>query len=731
MTRVTDPSGRSVRLAYDLAGQLRSRTYDNGATVTYEYDAAGRRTAMTDATGTTAYRYDEAGNLTRVTPPGGRWIGYAYDLAGRRTQMTYPDGSTVDYSYDPAGRLTGTAHSTAGSATFTYGEDGRLTGEQLPGGVTRSYGYENGQLTSFQEQGSGNDRSTSLAYDRAGRISAETTDGVTRHFTYDAAGQLLSARTDGGAEERYAYDEVGNRRTSTHEGVERTFTYDAANQLVSRTGGGAPATYTYDAAGRRVKEEDGGTVRTIDYDHRGLAVKVTTTDGTTTRTQDRSYDGDGMLVAVSDNDGASTTTTALAWDRAATLPQVATMTRGGVDTNLVYGNDRAFAVREGESVAFSRDVFGSALRTPATAELVRADGYDAGGRPTGATGHEPAFGYRGELDLDGLLYLRARDYDPATGAFTSTDPLDGRPGDVSEANPYPYAANDPVNQLDPFGLSPIGNGELRLVGMMASWPGSMEWHRSKQRQFGGLMLWSHGGHIPADCLIVVKPCFSSNGRFEPEATAKSHAIRELSNRRLSLWNRLNPLDSPVSDAVHWEVQVPGTDRRFADIIVDDNPDDIHGDIYEGKRWVGERTFWMVETQLIEYINSAYAFGPLLWVRGQELTATNWAVSYEGAPEPGNVRQLFFPPRWVVWAPHKGHIYFAKWNETPLDVQVRAKAISSDPGWFWERLGVPMFPPVRAPAPWSSDQRSSCSSATTWQLEVTTTMVPSTSTGTCS
>jgi hypothetical protein len=155
----------------------------------------------------------------------------------------------------------------------------------------------------------------------------------------------------------------------------------------------------------------------------------------------------------------------------------------------------------------------------------------------------------------------------------------------------------------------------------------------------------HSGGLP----IMVKPCFNGMGGFEAEATAKAHAIRELSNRRLSIWNRLNPLDAPVSDVVHWEVQVPGT-RRLADIVVDDHPGNPHGDIYEGKRWVGERTYWMVETQLVEYINSAYAFGPLLWVRGRELVDTNWAVSYEGAPEPGNVRQLFFPPRWVAWAP---------------------------------------------------------------------------------
>ncbi len=398
-------------------------------------------------------------------------------------------------------------------------------------------------------------------------------------------------------------------------------------------------------------------------------------------------------MALSDGDGGGTTVTRLTWDRAAAIPQVIAMTREGVDIDLVYGQGRAFAVSQGTAVPFSRDVFGSALRTPATADLVRADGYHPDGRAIGAAGHGPAFGYRGELDLDGLLYLRARDFDPDTGAFTSTDPLDGRPGDVSEANPYPYAANDPVNQLDPFGLSPLGNGQLRLVGMM-TWPGPWDWHSRKPRQFGGQMLQSRGNGIAADCLVTVMPCFNSKGGFEPEATAKAHAIRELSGRRQSWINRMNPLDAPISDNLHWEVQIPGTRRDAADIIVDDDPDDLDADIYEGKRWRGPSTFDVVEDQLIRYINSAWAFGSLRWWRGMELVESGWAVAYEGPPDPQSGLAWFASrPKWVAWAPYQGHIYFAPWKQTPEYVQVRAKFLMEDPTQLWSCLGFRLRVPV--------------------------------------
>ncbi len=56
-------------------------------------------------------------------------------------------------------------------------------------------------------------------------------------------------------------------------------------------------------------------------------------------------------------------------------------------------------------------------------------------------------------DSLGLFYYRHRIYDPHTGRFTSEDPL----GFVDGANRYVYVGNNPVNYVDPFGLSPFVN----------------------------------------------------------------------------------------------------------------------------------------------------------------------------------------------------------------------------------------------------------------------------------
>ena len=63
----------------------------------------------------------------------------------------------------------------------------------------------------------------------------------------------------------------------------------------------------------------------------------------------------------------------------------------------------------------------------------------------------PHFGYSGQYqdDESGLVYLRARYYDPGTQQFISRDPAVGRTG-----QPYGYANGNPINYTDPAGLWP-------------------------------------------------------------------------------------------------------------------------------------------------------------------------------------------------------------------------------------------------------------------------------------
>ncbi len=53
-------------------------------------------------------------------------------------------------------------------------------------------------------------------------------------------------------------------------------------------------------------------------------------------------------------------------------------------------------------------------------------------------------------DMNNRLYMRNRYYDPQTGRFTQEDPI----GLAGGLNAYGFAAGDPVNYSDPFGLDP-------------------------------------------------------------------------------------------------------------------------------------------------------------------------------------------------------------------------------------------------------------------------------------
>jgi RHS repeat-associated protein len=78
--------------------------------------------------------------------------------------------------------------------------------------------------------------------------------------------------------------------------------------------------------------------------------------------------------------------------------------------------------------------------------------------------------YTGEQwDNDvGLLYLRARWYDPSVGRFTTRDPFPGLSALPQTQHPYVYATNNPINLTDPSGkiiplLIPVGAAAVGAI----------------------------------------------------------------------------------------------------------------------------------------------------------------------------------------------------------------------------------------------------------------------------
>lgn len=351
--------------------------------------------------------------------------------------------------------------------SYTYDADGNVRTEGLVGG-NRTWTYTDGRLSALEEALPGASRSTTLAYDAAGHITGETTGGSTTTYSYDPAGQLTSATPSVGAATSYTYDMLGRRATKATGATILTYTYDDSGQLTSAGDAATTTTFAYDAAGRRLSETTGAIVVSYAYDAAGRL--ATYSNGTTTQT--RAYDGNNMLRAVSNTTAASTTTTRLGWDVARPVPQLVEMV-AETPTTLFHGLRTWAAMRQAATTtALAVDVHGSVVSSTGTASVARAGGYDAFGVADGAPTPEPRLGYRGELTLDALVHLRARDYQPASGTFTTTDPLDGAPGTPTVAYPYHYADNDPLDKVDPLGLSP---GQSPLVG-------SEEWFRQRDAE---------------------------------------------------------------------------------------------------------------------------------------------------------------------------------------------------------------------------------------------------------
>jgi RHS repeat-associated protein len=110
--------------------------------------------------------------------------------------------------------------------------------------------------------------------------------------------------------------------------------------------------------------------------------------------------------------------------------------------------------------------------TNSAGSVVNTYEYDAYGQRTSTTGstYNP-FGYTGEYtnQESGLIYLRARYYDPSTQQFLTVDPLL-----ASTEEAYAYVGGKPLSFTDPLGLAwdvgDRGNGLYRRADGYWIWP---------------------------------------------------------------------------------------------------------------------------------------------------------------------------------------------------------------------------------------------------------------------
>jgi RHS repeat-associated protein len=127
---------------------------------------------------------------------------------------------------------------------------------------------------------------------------------------------------------------------------------------------------------------------------------------------------------------------------------------GNILSYYIYDGVGLVAKMTSQSIHFYHyDGLGSTIAmTDASGNMVNKYAYDAFGGLLNATEtvSNPFLyvGQFGVMDEDnGLLYMRARYYDPEVGRFINKDPI----GFAGGLNPYGYARNNPINYIDPTG----------------------------------------------------------------------------------------------------------------------------------------------------------------------------------------------------------------------------------------------------------------------------------------
>ncbi len=120
----------------------------------------------------------------------------------------------------------------------------------------------------------------------------------------------------------------------------------------------------------------------------------------------------------------------------------------------IYGNDRIEQTSGTDTEYFLPDALDSVRQmTDSNGAVTLARNYDPFGNPDGSLGSATTiFGYSGEqVDPTGMIYLRARDYDPYLNQFIQPDTIVPDQYNPQTLNRYEYAQDNPIRYVDPTG----------------------------------------------------------------------------------------------------------------------------------------------------------------------------------------------------------------------------------------------------------------------------------------
>jgi RHS repeat-associated protein len=485
--RYTDAAGVRVDLDYTPRGQLQTYTNGRRQALAYGYDTAGRYVSTTlpgtepqvvsllldgngnrtetraNGTAVVIRTFDALDRMTSRTDPNGAQVGYGWTPLDQVGTLTYPGARDVQYQYDGLGRMTGLTDWAGRQASYGYHASGQLASATLPNGAAQEWTVDDaGNLTGFRAK-AGN-RVLASADLVLGPFGEPDSASILHPLqpllapgsdTFTCAGDRLTAING----QPLAYDDDGN--ATSIPGIAGTLGYDVYGSLVSA----GDASWALDPDGVRLYATAGGASTSFVTDAAAYA-------SPTRQRADAARAIDGVM-SLPLGPGAWGPIPAVGQppelqDPWSALDRLLAETDGAGVTHTLYVHGMGLVGREDADGAFTTSLFDHAGNAVA---LVGAGGAVAGrfawdpfGRPAGQAGMQTPFGFGGmfgAVDLgSGLVGMRARAYAPGALRFTAKDALFGSPMQPQTLNRYAYALGNPVQNVDPLGLSSWSVGKI-------------------------------------------------------------------------------------------------------------------------------------------------------------------------------------------------------------------------------------------------------------------------------
>ncbi|MFV2117301.1 LamG-like jellyroll fold domain-containing protein [Streptomyces sp. Act-28] len=297
-TEVTDGAGQTSKFTYDMDGQLLTATDPDGTSTRNTYDGFGQlvSTSDLDATGkvlrTSSAQYDRAGRPVAMTDYRGHTTRMTYDATGVVTKMVEPvsetESITTTYGYDAAGNRTRFTDGRGNPFLTTYNSWG-LPESQIepstpshpdPADRTFTTVYDgNGRVKEMRAPGG---VVVSHEYDAKSRLTRQAGAGaeaatVDHTYDYDADDRITAVAGTGEEKNTFTYDDRGLLLTASGPSGSSSFAWNGDGAVTSRTDASGTSTYGYDTAGRLKTVDDGATGTTLTYGY-DVNSKVTSVD---------------------------------------------------------------------------------------------------------------------------------------------------------------------------------------------------------------------------------------------------------------------------------------------------------------------------------------------------------------------------------------------------------------------------------------------------------------------